>query len=73
MPKMDGVESTAKIRELLTLKLKVPIDLQPNIIGLTGHVADDFTKAGLEAGMNAIYSKPLYFGVLEEILDKYYY
>jgi CheY-like chemotaxis protein len=46
MPKMGGVESTEKIRELLNLKLKVPLERQPNIIGLTGHVADHFTKAG---------------------------
>jgi hypothetical protein len=53
--------------------LKIPIEKQPNIIGLTSHVADYITKAGEEAGMNAIYGKPLNFGMLEEILDKYYY
>jgi hypothetical protein len=40
MPKMGGVESSAKIRKFLTQKMKIPIDEQPNIIGLTGHVAD---------------------------------
>ena len=73
MPKVGGLESSKKIRDFLTNHMKIPIEEQPCIIGLTGHVAEQYTKAGKEAGMTDIYCKPLYFEVLEEILDKYYY
>ena len=73
MPKLNGLESTQKIRTFLGEELKIPIEKQPKIIGLTGHVAESYTRAGREAGMTEIYGKPLYYDVLEEILDKYYY
>ena len=72
MPKLNGLESTIEIRAFLTL-LDLPIELQPIIIGLTGHVAESYSKAGQEAGMTEIYGKPLYFEVLEQILEKYYF
>ena len=72
MPKLNGLESTVKIRSYLN-GLAIPSDQQPKIIGLTGHVAESYSKAGQEAGMTMIYSKPLYYEVLDEILERFYY
>ena len=46
-------------------------DKQPKIIGVTGHVHDHYKMSGLKAGMDEIYSKPLYFETMKEVLQKY--
>ena len=64
MPNMGGLKCTKKIRKYLN-SLNIRPEKQPYIIGLTGHVADQYTKAGKDAGMTDIFCKPLYFEVLE--------
>jgi CheY-like chemotaxis protein len=54
MPEMDGIEITKEIRNFLTNEMKIPVQLQPAIIGVTGHVEDQFKSQGLEAGMNEV-------------------
>ena len=72
MPRLNGIGSTKKIRNFLPNEMKLDREDQPKIVGLTGHVTDDYIKAGLDSGMDAIYGKPLYFNVLEQIIEKYY-
>ena len=67
MPVMDGIEATAKIRAYLKPKNEKPI-----IIGVTGHAQESFQQKGKEAGMDAIYAKPLYSTAMEEVINKYY-
>lgn len=45
--------------------------MQPIIVGITGHVLDQYMAAGTKAGMDDIYSKPLYASQMEEILKQY--
>ena len=68
MPVMSGIESTIHMREYLK---EIPIEKQPKIIGVTGHVLDSFKEQGKNAGMDEIISKPLYAGVLRKVMDKY--
>ena len=42
MPVMDGIIATKKIREFLSDELDLEIADQPKILGVTGHVEDDF-------------------------------
>ena len=59
MPILDGIEATEKIRTYLNQK-DIPRENQPVIVGITGHVFDEYMAAGIKAGMDDIYSKPLY-------------
>ena len=46
-------------------------DEHPHIIGVSGYVQDEYKQQGLGSGMEEILSKPLYFSVLKEVLQKY--
>ena len=70
MPLLDGIEATEKIREFLHEK-GVVREMQPIVVGITGHVLDQYMTAGTKAGMDEIYSKPLYASQMEEILERY--
>ena len=61
MPVMNGIESTIAIRNHLTEVLHIPIETQPKIVGITGHVLGVYKDQGIKAGMNEILGKPLYF------------
>lgn len=71
MPIMNGFDLTSNIRKYLTKKLKVPEAKQPFIIGVTGHVEENFRAAGLKAGMNEVQSKPIYKKEVEAIFKRY--
>ncbi len=53
MPEMDGVEATRRIR------VDVPRDAQPRIVGLTANVAREDRAAYLAAGMDGCLAKPI--------------
>ena len=44
---------------------------QPIIIGITGHVLEEFIKKGIDAGMDEVISKPCYLENVLKIMDKY--
>lgn len=44
---------------------------QPIIIGITGHVLAQFTKKGIDAGMDEVLSKPCYIETIHKVLEKY--
>ena len=71
MPKMDGLESTRRIREFYNRK-RLPKENQPAIIGVTGHNERSFQVEGLSSGMDAVEFKPLYIDTLEAIIKKHY-
>ena len=50
---------------------KEPKESQPVLIGITGHVHQDFTKKGIEAGMTEVLSKPCYVDNIVKVLIKY--
>lgn len=58
MPVLNGIEMTKRIRKLKDIK-------QPIIIGITGHVQETYKSEGLKAGMDEIYSKPLYLSTMK--------
>lgn len=60
MPIMDGVQVTKKVRAHLKDVLKIPVRNQPTIIGVTGHVSEQYKRKFLSAGMDEILPKPLY-------------
>ena len=64
MPILNGIEMAKKIRKLKQIR-------QPIIIGVTGHVQETYKSEGLKAGMDEIYSKPLYLNTMKAILQKY--
>ena len=68
MPGMDGIEATYQIRKFL---METNVQNQPSIVGVTGHVHPDFTKKGIEAGMDEVISKPCYIDSMAKILTKY--
>ena len=70
MPIMSGIEATKQIREYLDQQ-GVNRESQPKILGVTGHVGDQYKTEGIKAGMDEIYSKPLYASKMEEITIKY--
>ena len=66
MPEMDGIETTAKIRELdLDYVSKMPI------IALTGNAAAGMREMFLENGMNDFLTKPIDVARLNMMLDKW--
>ena len=71
MPGLNGVDAVREIRAFFESH-KVPESMQPYIIGVTGHVHEDFTVIGLKAGMNEIVSKPLYYPTLLSIISKFF-
>ena len=62
MPVMGGIDATRAIRDGL------PADQQSPIIGLTAHGSAEARAAGLAAGMNEVYAKPLRLPVLRRLL-----
>ena len=46
MPNMDGIQAVDLIRTFFK-KERVPLESQPYIIGVTGHVHGDYTKLGI--------------------------
>jgi two-component system sensor histidine kinase/response regulator len=70
MPNMNGIESTKKMRKFL-YEMKVPKSEQPTIIGVTGHILDDYRIEGENAGMELIVPKPLYLKDFKLYLRKY--
>ena len=68
MPVMDGVEATKLMRKVLE-----ECDYRPYIIGCTGYATSKYHDIGKQAGMDDVYSKPMYNATLKHVLDKYYY
>ena len=60
MPIMDGIKATSQIRNYLTKELNIKRADQPMIVGITGHVHEQFKTDGLKAGMDKIMTKPCY-------------
>ncbi|CDZ78022.1 Aerobic respiration control sensor protein ArcB [Legionella massiliensis] len=66
LPDMDGYEVTHRIRvQELTKKNHVPI------IALTAHAGDENKKRCIEAGMNAVLSKPLTLQNCSDIIESF--
>lgn len=66
LPDLDGYEVTHQIRlQELTRKTHVPI------IALTAHAGDESKKRCIEAGMNAVLTKPLTLKNCEDMLDAF--
>lgn len=63
MPRMDGIEATQRIRELAGNEGKIPI------IGCTAFAAEEERKVILDAGMDAIITKPIRGQKLREKLE----
>ncbi|MBN2064171.1 MAG: response regulator, partial [Sedimentisphaerales bacterium] len=61
MPKMDGLDATGKILELVK-------DNKPKIIALTANAFEEDRRMCLDAGMNDYLSKPLTLQKLREII-----
>lgn len=64
MPRMDGFETTARIRE-------IPLFKHIPIIALTANAMAGDREACLQAGMNDYLSKPLVFEQLQSVLGKW--
>ena len=61
MPVMNGMEATKKIRQYLKDEYRLRREEQPAIIGVTGHVLEEYQREGLLCGMDEIVAKPVYF------------
>ena len=59
MPVMDGLEASAQIRQFLTDQMSLNRDEQPIIIGVSGQ--GELQQNIESAGIDIIYTKPLYF------------
>ena len=42
MPVLNGIDATKQIRDYLKTKQKIDRDLQPIIVGISGHVQKEF-------------------------------
>ena len=66
LPDISGFDVTKNIREFHRNKnLHIPI------IGLTGYVQQEYKIKGLEAGMDAVETKPISMEDLKNIVEKY--
>jgi PAS domain S-box-containing protein len=65
LPKLDGLQATAKIRQLTSQNAAIPI------IGLSANAFEEDRTACLAAGMNAFISKPVTYATLVTTLTKY--
>ena len=65
MPIMNGIESVSLMRKFLETEIKIARIHQPIIVGVTGHMLKEYRKEGIDAGMDEIYSKPLYASQLK--------
>jgi CheY-like chemotaxis protein len=68
MPVMNGLECTLQMRAYLTNEAKLKREEQPLIIGVTGHSNEEFFSQGISAGMDSVYSKPLYLKKFKAVL-----
>jgi len=66
MPEIDGVEATAKIREMEKLTGRHQL-----VVALTAHVMKGDVERCLSAGMDDYLSKPIRLQELDDLLDKY--
>ena len=64
MPVMDGCTATSLIRQYL---YEQEID-QPIICGVTGHTEEEYINKCMEYDMNKVYSKPLNYLLVRELL-----
>ena len=65
MPQMDGLEATRRIRAMDGVARNIPI------VGLTASVHEDALQRCLEAGMNAVITKPVKAVVLYEQIKQF--
>nr|WP_281069386.1 PAS domain S-box protein [Paenibacillus shirakamiensis] len=65
MPKMDGLETTQRIRQLEGM------ERYPIIIAVTAFAKNDDKEACLASGMQDFISKPVYISEVERILEVY--
>ena len=72
MPVMGGIEATKLIRDFLTEEMKIPLEQQPKIIGVTAHFMEKYITDAKTQGMNEVYGKPLYFDQMKTILTDHY-
>lgn len=70
MPIVDGIEATRQIRSYLTHDARVARSEQPRIIGVTGHLGNEFEQLGLESGMDDVKTKPMKQKILLELLQR---
>ena len=64
MPVMTGVEATRRIREQAETR-RMPI------VAMSAHCDGDWRQEALAAGAVECFSKPIEFGLLDEILGRY--
>ncbi|MEM1182511.1 MAG: response regulator [Acidobacteriota bacterium] len=65
MPEMDGLQATRRLRN------RLPRDLQPVIVALTGLASEDERRKCLDAGMDAVMPKPFRLDDLESLVEKW--
>ncbi|MEO1369788.1 MAG: response regulator, partial [Acidobacteriota bacterium] len=65
MPEMDGLQATRRIRQ------RLPQDLQPVVVALTGLASEDERRKCLDAGMDAVLPKPFRLDDLESLVAKW--
>lgn len=71
MPVLNGIDATKQIRNFFKTKMNMKKELQPVIIGITGHVQEKFHQEGLDAGMDVVRSKPFFIKHLKELVSQY--
>ena len=54
MPHLDGYEATKQIRAYMTAQNRS----QPRILGISGHVEEEYKQRAKNAGMDQLISKP---------------
>jgi len=69
MPFMDGFEASQQIRTSLENEFSIPVDQQPKIIAVTGHVEPKYISKCYSCGMNQVLSKPVEHSALRTILE----
>lgn len=68
MPRMNGPDMVAEIRNL---EKELAPYVTPYIVGITSNNDPDFLKAGLKAGMDRVYNKPILKEIIETIFVKH--
>ena len=67
MPFMDGYEATKKMRKEWA-SIGIPVDQQPRICAITGHIEEHYIKKASDSGMNNIFSKPIHISTICDLL-----
>ena len=67
MPFMDGYDAAKHIRKSYA-GIGISREHQPLIVGLSGHVEQEYQERGLNAGMDKLFSKPLQFNDFANLL-----